>query len=166
MSVKKIKEIVINGNVKKAVGNILFVKRADAIFNEPNADGIKQGGFANIYTGLINQDASALSAFWACALPGYKEDAIDNAINDAIVENGWDALFRGAIEVLEEDLVLKGQVEIFWNKMQMGLNRTKDPQDRADIEESIQTMKELKDEYMNPKEEVPEEKTVTETEEV
>ncbi|TDM41835.1 hypothetical protein ETI10_01750 [Macrococcoides goetzii] len=146
-----ITQIEINGSMKEARGTLLFVKTADKIYNEPNIHGVKEGGFSNIYRDLVaSKSASALSAFWRCAFPGYKEDVIDNALTNAIREHGWTPLIRGAVYVLENDLILKGQVENFYENAEMGLHQTKDPEVKAEIEEGIQTIKQMAHNLLNP----------------
>lgn len=143
-----IKTLNINGKELQAVGNFLFIKKAkNTVKGEEGLDGFKA-----IYTGIIAQDPTSLSDFFRCAIPvGYSEDTIDKAIMERLEETQGDymPLFRGALEIMEQELQVKGLVRQFWAEIEKGKEKTKTKEDREQMETYLQTMREAQIEILN-----------------
>lgn len=140
----------INGREYEGKGSLHFTKKAKKLVQTDVQKG-ELGGYKGIYLGLVDQDPEALSNFWRCAiLTGFDEKTIDEAIERKVIELEGDfkPLFRGAVKIMQEDLMLKGFVKKFWNDMEKQAENTKDEQEREELVENIAQMKETIEELM------------------
>ncbi|MGK0577493.1 tail assembly chaperone [Macrococcus capreoli] len=146
----------INGREYEAKGSLHFTKKAKKLA-QTDAQRGELGGYKGIYLGLVDEDPEALSNFWRCAIvTGFDEKTIDDAIERKAIELNGDftPLFRGAVQVMQEDLMLKGFVKKFWRDLEKQADKTKDEQEREDLVANIEQMRENIRELMTVPQEV------------
>ncbi|MGJ0122112.1 hypothetical protein HMPREF2905_00780 [Staphylococcus sp. HMSC078E07] len=108
----------INGKDYTAKGSIAFVREAKQFAETTEKDGVKTkgDGVTGIFLGLIQQDPEKLSQFWYCAVSNLTKEKpslieVESAIEKYAEENGEiDSLFKGALNTLRNDGMVKGKV--------------------------------------------------------
>lgn len=144
---KVVKDLIINGEVKSPKGSIEFLKRAQE--KADKSTGIS--GFVEIFINLLDENPLGLVTFYQCALlPKYTEATIQEAIERVVVDNNgdWKPLFRGAVQVMEHDLLLKGQMTGFWKGIEKSIEAETDEKKRETLISQRDMFQQLKNELI------------------
>lgn len=118
--------LTIKGKEYEAKCNFLFERTANRLFGKEDAKtGKKEGGFEEIYTGLIEESNEAIVQFWECALAGERDkkltkEAIEDAIMERIEEEGdTRPIIREILDTIDESGFFKRPVEKFWKNVDL-----------------------------------------------
>ncbi|MDA1478360.1 tail assembly chaperone [Bacillus changyiensis] len=115
----------IDGKQFEARCDFKFERTAEAKYNEPDADGNKQGGLRTIYLNLLEQRKLLyLVGFWDCALSHLKdkkpsvekiEEALEKVINEEGAK-GTERLYKEAFQAVDQSGFFIVQVKNIWKE--------------------------------------------------
>ncbi|MEH6941530.1 tail assembly chaperone [Bacillus sp. JJ722] len=140
--------LTVNGKDYEAKVTFKFDKLADLKYSKENEKGEEQGGFSNIYMGLLDAKHKYLVAFWDCAFAHLKGnrpnvDEIEEALETKLeAEDDITPLFEEAFRALDKSGFFKLTVKKYWKNMELFGEVGKNEEEKLQNKKAVEMTKE------------------------